>query len=262
MILLLALVLSLTINFNSYAIATPSNMSYDPEDVVIEYNSNWEEELSNEELEIFSSEYVDNVTTSDRDFASYVKDIFITALTEVLPMDDLVKDVPESVETAHDSPALLSSPQLRSSGASEGYKNVVVFKGRFNNTDASLIVPYDTYKNLTIVDGYLVNVGNSNITGKILYSGDQLDPSDYDTYSYILNPIYGSTSNVYQYGSFNYQRHYYVRSGYNSITYTDTYGNFYVDDTDVYYSASERIYYLLMVILLFMGVNWLWSRRH
>lgn len=106
------------------------------------------------------------------------------------------------------------------------HKNVVVFHGRFDNRDCDLVVPYSAYAQLDIINGVIVNVGNTNVTGRILYDGDLLNPSEYDTYSYIMNQLYGSTNNVYQYGSFNYQRHYYLQtsSGYDRITYTDTYG--------------------------------------
>ncbi len=174
-------------------------------------------------------------------------------------MDDLEKDVPDSIDSAEESPVLLMGNR---NGIDSVYKNTVVFNGTFNGTACRLVVPYSDYSGLNIINGKLLNVGHSSVTGRILYNSDNINSSDYETYSYILNPIYGNTSNVYQYGSFNYQRHYYLSTGsYNQIRYSDTYGDFTVDETKVYYSASERPLYVLYIILLFMGVNWLWFRR-
>lgn len=144
------------------------------------------------------------------------------------------------------------------------HKNVVVFHGQFNSYNCDLVVPYDLYRNLDVINDQLVNVGSSTVAGRILYNGESLDTSGYDSYVYFINPIYGSTSNVYRYGNFNYRRHYYLNnsSSYNNISYDDMYGAFYVDDVDVYMSTADRVYYVLLVILLFMGVKWLWIRRH
>lgn len=264
MILILAITLILTINFSSFAsVATPSN--YDPGDAVDYYNGVLEE-LSDEELEIFDNEFIDNTQASDRDIAEYIKDIFITAVSEVMPIND--DDEATDISQASDPEVkvhLMNVPLLNSpAAAADSHKNVVIYHGTFNNYQCDLIIPYSAYASLDVVNDYLVNVGGSSITGKILYDDNALDPSDYDSYTYVMNPIYGSTNNVYTYGSFNYRRHYYLNtsSSYNRISYEDMYGNFYVDDIDVYYSASERQLYTLYVFILIMGVCFLWIRRH
>lgn len=246
---------------NAYAVQTPSNMSYDPHDVEIDYNG-YLEELSDEEVEIFDAEFIDNTVTSDRDIAEYVKDLFIMAIQEVMPMEEKEEAVLITSVDSDESPKLLSTGS-RSSNQSV-YKNTVVYTGKFGGNDARLVIPYEDYSSLNVIGGKLINVGHNTVTGRILYSNSDLNTTDYETYSYILNPIYGSTNNVYSYGSFNYQRHYYLNttSGYNRISYNDTYGDFMVTDTDIYYSASERQLYVLYILLLFLGVNWLWTRRH
>lgn len=130
------------------------------------------------------------------------------------------------------------------------HKNVVVFTGTFDNYECELIIPYDSYSSLDIIDGKLVNVGPSAVQGRILYDGEVLDPSEYETYVYNLNPVWGNTQNVYQYGSFNYQRHYYVnRSGaYDRIVSDDTYGDFYPESTEIYFGFSDRSFYVLCFI--------------
>lgn len=235
-------------------------MSYDPEDVVV-YSDDYMEDLSDEELEVFYTEFIDNVEASDRTVAEYIKDIFLTALNEVFGMTE--KDEPVLITSLDSSEDLTLSKNSRAVQQSV-YKNTVVFTGKFGSTDARLVIPYEDYKKVNVINGKILNVGNSNITGRILYSNQDLNSTDYETYSYIMAPVYGSTSNVYNYGSFNYQRHYYLNTtgGNYRISYNDTYGDFTVTDTDVYYTASERPLYVLYVLLLLLGVNWLWTRRH
>lgn len=252
--MILILILSLIISFPVYA-STPGN--YDPGDVVMTGDEYFEfrgfkNPFDVEENEMDNNQYTNDDSSSNTGLLQSIKDI----LLDVVPQK--VDDVEHEIKIAN-------APLTVTSSSGDTYhKNVVVYEGRFNNQDVQLIVPYSDYSKLDIINGILVNIGSSSLTGRFLYDGDILSPSEYDTYSYILNPVYGSTANVYQYGSFNYQRHYYLNSysgGYR-ITYTDTYGYFYPSSYKVYYSVSERQYYLLMVILLFMGVMFLWIRRH
>lgn len=245
----------LAFGFTSFS-ATPSNydepLEMSQEDWIAWRGSDELKELfldNDQENEVDDNKLSDADSSSDRGVIESLKNIFLDMQHE--------EELPLNIDLA-------SAPMLLRSSSNQKLKNVVVFHGRFNNYDADLIIPYADYSKLTIINDYIVNVGNSSATGRILYDGDLLNPSEYDSYIYIMNPVYGSTSNVYNYGSFNYRRHYYLNtnSGYNRITYDDMYGNFYVDDIDVYYSASERQYYILMVILLFMGVCFLWFRRH
>lgn len=260
-------IITVVVCINSYA-ATPSDYVLDQDviDGLLSLNE-LHEEYPNliiegvdeyEESQVGYDQSFDLSQASTGSAAESLKNLILS----ILPSKE---EDPENINyAAVESPALKASP-LRANNEPDNYhKNVVVFHGRFNNYNADLVVPYSSYASLDVIDSVLVNVGSSSVTGRILYDDEVLDPSKYDTYSYILNPVYGSTSNVYNYGSFNYRRHYYLNtsSGYNRITYDDMYGNFYVDDIDVYYSASERTYYILMVILLFMGVTALWSRKH
>lgn len=261
----LSILLCLILSSNAYAQATPTQWEYD---------ADYEDGLNDEEIEIFDAFDFESAAESDRSASELIKDIFITALQEVLPPEEeeFEPDVSYAVDrgeeivdvdVSDDGEMVVTLQKARASEKDDYHKNVVVFHGSFNNYDCDLVVPYDSYKYLDIIDGKLVNVGSGTVTGRILYDDETLDITKYDTYSYVINPIYGSTSNVYRYGAFNYRRHYFVSSGnYPSITYEDMYGNFLVDDVDVYYSASERVYYLLMVMLTFMGVIWLWDRRH
>lgn len=260
----------LLLNIPCYAaVATPSN--FDPEDVVYEYSYDYEEEeeLNAENLEIFYSELFDGSSASDRDVAGYIKDLFLTALHEVLgeaPEDEEEEEIEISIAVDREEVDFNDRRNVLNANRRSvtNYKNVVVFSGSFNNYDCDLVFPYAALSALDVIDGKLVNVSNTSVTGRILYDGEVLDPSEYDSYIYIVQPIYGSTTNVYNYGSFNYRRHYYLQSyqGGQRIATEDMYGNFLVDTYKVYYSSTERNYYVLLIMMLMFGVGFLWIRRH
>lgn len=268
---MLKCIIILAINITSYAdTATPTQLSFDPEDVVEEYSIDYGElELSDENLEIYYDELFDGSSASDRTVAEYIKDIFMIALHETFGDSEESEEeiINEEIQIANDREVELDDNRMLSNSSrsvASNYKNVIVYSGSFNNYDCEIVFPYSALSYLDVIDGKLVNVGASSVTGRILYDGEVLDPSVYDSYTYIVQPIYGTTTNVYNYGSFNYRRHYYLQSyaGGQRIASEDMYGNFFVDDYKVYYSSTERNYYLLLIILLSLGVGFLWIRRH
>lgn len=259
MILLSALVLVLSLTINSYAAATPSDYSYDPGDVTMDQDEYYDYRgIEDEQIEMDDDQYTDSDSASGSSLLQSLKDILLDAQHEDEPIN--IDWAAEMVNKAE----YKSLPLTATRDQDNYHKNVVVYHGHFNGYECDLVIPYDGYSKLDVINNVIVNVSNTAVTGRILYDGNRLDPGVYDTYSYIMNPVYGSTSNVYNYGSFNYRRHYYLNtnSGYNRISYDDMYGNFYVDSIDVYYTNSERVYYLGLVLLLFLGVMWLWQRRH
>lgn len=272
----MVLILSVIFSIESFAddINTPSVIISTPSVIEVSVTDKdlFEDQFNDEEIEIFDSEFPDVREISDYDVAEYNKDLFLEVLSSLLEdkrnvgenMDTL--DEALSIDSAMDREAAedlsKSSLQIPLVSAS-GLKNVVVFKGSFNNYDAELVVPFEQYKYLSVIDGKLVNVGSTAVTGKILYDGESIDLSEYDSYVYVLNPIYSSTANVYNYGSFNYRRHYYLSNGGvgNRINYEDMYGNFLVDEVKLYSSVSERLYYAVLFIILLLGVGAIWSRH-
>lgn len=205
-------------------LATPSNI----------------EELLEDEIQI--NEFNDDDATLTGSITEFFKNLFKVEESE-----------PDEIDIAEDTdyrkmPMLLALQRK----AENTYKNVVVYEGHFNNTECRLFVPYEGFTTLSVIDGVLANVGNSSVTGRILYGDNEIDVNEYDTYSYVLQPVYNSPSNVYRYGSYNYQRHYYVQN--NGISYSDTYGKFYVDDVHIYYNDSSRTYYGLLGVLLALSL--------
>lgn len=168
---------------------------------------------------------------------------------------------PESIDIAYDDNSV-SLASLNSAADDDIFKNVVVYTGTFGGTEYSLLIPYDSYQYLSIFNGALYNVGTSAITGRLYM--DDLGLDDYDIYNFVIPPIYGSTSAIYSYGSFSYMRHYYLsNSSYQNyrISYSDTYGKFYVSDCSVFYSSGNRLYYAALVIIFLMGVSFIWKLR-
>lgn len=198
------------------------------------------EELLEDEIQI--NEFNDDDTSLTRSITEFFKGLF-----KIEESDPAEIDIAE--DTDYRKMPMLLAVQKK---AENTYKNVVVYEGHFNNTECRLFVPYEGFTTLSVIDGVLANVGNSSVTGRILYGDNEIDVNEYDTFSYVLQPVYNSPSNVYRYGSYNYQRHYYVQN--NSIVYSDTYGKFYVDDVHIYYNDSSRTYYGLLGVLLALSL--------
>lgn len=183
----------------------------------------------------------------------------IGSITELLKNIFKVEDEPEEIDVANDDYEKMPMLLAITKKVENTYKNVVVYDGRFDNQECRLVIPYNGFSSLSVIDGELVNIGNSAVTGRILYGDDEIDPNVYDTYSYILNPVYNSPANVYRYGSYNYRRHYYQQNA--GINYSDLYGKFYVDDVHIYYSDSQRTYYGLLAVLGMLGLLFIRGKR-
>lgn len=292
-ILIISLVLSLTINV--YADEILSNESIEitvNEDSIIPEDFDQEQDIDGDLMpdgstvldETFNNDplplenekeiiYYDSDGKYHEDFiqgdtvytlsADDLRTILEDTVIQIKPYEET--DIQESnVQIADDfDNNMLMNIQSVQASYNQSYNNTVIFSGTFDNESCKLVVPRSVYDSLTVIDGKLVNIGNSAITGKLLYNNDDIDLSEYDTYSYILNPISGTTSNVYRYGSFNFRRHYYLSSGsYPSINYTDMYGNFFVDNVDVRYSSAHRLDYIAMLAIVLGGISVIWNNRH
>lgn len=143
------------------------------------------------------------------------------------------------------------------------HRNIVVYTGTFGDTQYDLIVPFSAYSVLDVYDGLLLNVGPDTVVGRLEPVGGVIDPSEYDYMTYTLSPVYGSSQNVYEYGSLNYMTHYYKDSRYDRITSSRTYGAFEVEDTVLHYGAADRTYYILICILAaLIGGTWICRQPH
>ena len=131
-------------------------------------------------------------------------------------------------------------------------RNVVIYEGFWNGSEARLVLPAGTDGTLWVDgSGHLYNVGTSNIVGRIYY-GDA-DLKDYNQYVFTLTPaLSGNASTLYNDGYPNYCRRYYVSGG--RVTYTTTYGDFTV--TKVVNTPSDvpaRLANLYLLVLIFIG---------
>lgn len=230
-----------------YAAATPSD--------AVRSQNNVKSKVSN-----IKTDKSDKVSTSVH--AKLDKDILIESYDYLIDKLGTLSGLAATPSNANRADSNMSEKKIKLRGNAftpSEYKNVVIFNGTFNNKNCRLVIPYDSYKYLMIKNGVLINVGSGAVTGKVLYGSDEIYPINYDAYSYILGSVFGNTSSVLNYGSYNYQRHYYELN--SRVVYDDLYGDFTVDDVKVYYSSDQRLYYLGLIILLFMGVGVLWKRH-
>lgn len=157
--------------------------------------------------------------------------------------------------------AIISAPLIESRASGTSYPdNVIVYRGIFNGSEHLLFLPYEFYDKVSIIDGYLYNLSNSNIFGRF----DVVDGSSYLVDDYYLTPILGSPSSVYTYGSYNYSRDYYLSNG--RISYNTVYGNFEVLEV-VHTRSVNNVYKThldLLVLIVLLGVMLLcyWKKLH
>lgn len=161
---------------------------------------------------------------------------------------DLIAPDPEYNDS---DAAIFSAPLMESIVSGTSYPdNVIVYRGRFNGSEHLLFLPYEFYDKVSVIDGYLYNLSNSNIYGRF----DVVDGNSYLVDDYYLTPILGSPSNLYTYGSYNYSRDYYVNNG--RISYNTVYGNFEVLEVVHTRSVNNtyKVHLDLLVLIVLLGV--------
>lgn len=223
--------------------------------------SNYEEieyEVQIDELSIDDSAlYSDDSELVEVDDLNQVEEV------EELEVVEGVEDVEEytTFTTAYNTPAsyVSQSPLLASRSSVVYPDNMIVYEGVFNGSDRTLYIPVEFKDSVAIIDGYLYNVGNSNIYGRF----DHLDGDTYVNDTYYLTPICGSTNVLYRYGSYNYQTHYFVGTSSTSLNQTNTYGDFTVTNivSDKSSSYQNMIHFDLLAIFFILGVLTLCSHR-
>lgn len=186
----------------------------------------------------------DLATQSNYDYKEDLKNIN-NNLSDIY---DLIAPDPEYNDS---DAAIISAPLLQSRSSGTSYPdNVIVYRGNFNGQEHLLFLPYEFYDKVSIIDGYLYNLSNSNIYGRF----DIVDGTSYLVDDYYLTPILGSPSSVYTYGSYNYSRDYYISNG--RVSYNTVYGNFEVLEV-VHTRSVNNIYKThldLLVLILLLGV--------
>lgn len=130
-------------------------------------------------------------------------------------------------------------------------RNVLIYEGVWNGSSARLVLPSTVEGSLFVdTNGALYNVGVSSVTGRIFY--DDFDPLDYQINYFTLSPCLGNNASTLYNGGYPSTCRGYYESG-SRLTYTDTYGLFYVSDTVHTVSDHDSYYtniYLLVVIFL------------
>lgn len=216
------------------------------EEIVIQ---NEEETILDESQSEFESDQPDIIpdSTSQSLANLYVENLIVQ------PVEPEVEEEEEEILVYTD---LASAPQ--SSLPSIPRDNTVLYRGTFGGRDCWLLLPYGAADSLSTVNGVLVNVGSSNLTGRLLYA-DELDLSSYeDTFLVLVSQFSTSLPNqVYLYSYSSYSRYYYWNG--TRITYTDTYGDFTVSEQVNTESSStqEKSFLVVLVICLFVGSRYI-----
>ena len=182
-----------------------------------------------------NSEALEDIKTSVDNIQSYL----IPDIGEFEGSDTALASLPEDLDTL----ALGSDFTLN--------RNVLIYEGVWNGSSARLVLPSTVEGSLFVdTDGALYNVGTSSVTGRIFY--DDFEPLEYRINYFTLSPCLGNNASILYNGGYpSFNRRYYQSNG--RLTYTDTYGLFYVSDT-VHTVSDDRSYfaniYLLIMIFL------------
>lgn len=182
-----------------------------------------------------NSEALEDIKTSVDNIQSYL----IPDIGEFEGSDAALASLPEDLDT------------LVLGGDFTLNRNVLIYEGVWNGSSARLVLPSSVEGSLFVdTDGALYNVGVSSVTGRIFY--DDFNPLDYRINYFTLSPCLGNNASIlYNGDSPSFNRRYYQSNG--RLTYTDTYGLFYVSDT-VHTVSDDRSYfaniYLLVMIFL------------
>lgn len=176
-----------------------------------------------------------------------------------LYVQNLIVQAPEPSEPEEEPPevSILGSPSPSDSTfPALARSNNYLIRGRFGDSDCWLSLPLSARDTTTVIENRLVNLGSSNITGRIFYS-DLIDLSDYELDFLVLTSQYSTnlSSQLYNYQYPSYLRHYFLQNG--RITYSDTYGLFEVVEEYPLESTSfdMRFFELYIMIVFFLGAH-------
>ena len=139
--------------------------------------------------------------------------------------------------------------------------NTLLYFGSFDNRDCWALFPQSASDSLCSIDGVLVNLGSSNITGRIFYA-DAFDLTDFQLSFIVLSSQFstGTANTVYTYSYPSYVRYYYSNG--QRLVNSDSYGFFYVSDIVPTFDTSreQKQYYIILIICLFVGSGFIFSR--
>lgn len=181
-----------------------------------------------------------------------LRDLYIKNLI-ILPKEDEVEEEEEEVFVYSDSSSL-----AQNSLPSIPRDNTVLYRGSFSGRDCWLLLPLGSTDTLITINGVLVNVGGSNITGRLFYT-DELNLTSYEDTFLVLTSQFSTNlpNQVYLYQYSSYARYYYYNG--SRLTYNDTYGDFLVtqqlDTSDNRPTIVTQS--LITILLLFVGTSFI-----
>lgn len=157
--------------------------------------------------------------------------------------EDEDMEIPVLVE----SDISLDSPVPFAIDSTDSISNALRYRVRISGRDYVLLLSPD-YINQVFIDsdGYLWNMGTSNIQGR-LFEGSFNPTASTGTLLY-LGPCLGNNFSAnYNYGSPNYMRRYYWSSG--RLTYSDTYVTVQVEESGFSFRSGDILTYVIIILL-------------
>lgn len=168
---------------------------------------------------------------------------------------------PADAETA-DEVFLLDDPVSISVDGSEDYTNVLRYDVIVSGTAYTLLFSPDYIDQLYVdSNNRLWNMGTSNIQGLVV-NGSFSPMSDTGTLVYLAPCLGNNYQTIHNGGSPNYFRRYYwtTSSGYDRLSYTDTYVTIHVEHEYFTFYRSQILTYGIL-FLLGSGVILVWLNR-
>lgn len=238
-VFLLSLFISFLLYFDCYA----DELDAQPESEVLDDVSAQSESIQSDSFSDLSSQSYSNL---------YVENLIVS------PSQDEISEEEEEEEIY-----ILSLDESLSSRSLPiiPRDNTVLYFGSFDNRDCWALFPQSVADSLCSVDGVLINLGNSNITGRVFYS-DSFDSSDFELSFLVLSSQFSTqtANSIYQYSYPSYLRHYYDNG--TRLVNSDSYGFFYVSDIVPTFDSSreQKQYYIILIICLFVGSGFIFAR--
>lgn len=261
--------ISFSIPLRSNASALPSYSTNDDGEIVVdgEFSEDgekitYEEPVTVEEFEEIEGNDdagIDNSNVSDE----IVQEVPLPSQETLLES----QTSPSEVSLSDAAPADVYVSDLRTVSSVFKPENCLMYDITYNSSACTLLIPAAFYDSIYIDEnGVIWNVGNANITGRILFS-DTVNDSDYDMYLVQIVSCIGSTSapsTAYTGKSLTEVRHYYLGS-YDRIQFTSSYGALVSNGDNSNLSRNPVVVNKLMftiVIALLLGGGFICYRRH
>lgn len=211
----------------------------DTEYVEYDYMESSSSDAASDQINIYSPAAI-NIYSSDMDETT---EETISESTEETEPEVFLEDI-EVSDPVRVLSVSGSDQQLRAALSPDAFKNLWTLS--INGNEYRVLFPVGA--ELSVVDGKLVNLSSSNITGVIMDSS--LSDSSYFNYTFTVLPFTSSSTQntVYRYGARSYLTRYYTGTSQTNLVTDVSYSNASVIDRPL--GASFNRYQITIIVLL------------